>query len=176
MFLWIDFVNLLDLSTYLKITINVIALRLPSILCPSKNNPIAIDHKITPFTGFVCKPNKSPKIKTGLWPVYEQVKSGIYSFVQLYKLVKAAGMNTQHVVNVLKIANNHLPAVEQRYENLTRQVYSLEGDKRNSAMILQELSSQITELQNTSESYHSSCEEERRQMGELYEKRILSKG
>jgi hypothetical protein len=104
--------------------------------------------------------------------VYERVKSGIYSFVQLYKLVKAAGMNTQHVVNVLKIANNHLPAVEQRYKNLTRQVYSLEGDKRNSAMILQELSNQITELQNTSESYRSSCEEERRQMGELYQKMI----
>ena len=82
-------------------------------------------------------------------------------------------MNTQHVVNVLKIANNHLPAVEQRYENLTRQVYSLEGDKRNSAMILHELSNQITELQNTSESYHSSCEEERRQMGELYEKKDI---
>ena len=41
----------------MKITINVIALRLPSILCPSKNNPIAIDYKITPFTGFVCKPD-----------------------------------------------------------------------------------------------------------------------
>jgi len=91
-------------------------------------------------------------------------------------LVKAAGMNTQHVVNVLKIANNHLPAVEQRYENLTRQVYSLEGDKRNSAMILHELSNQITELQNTSESYHSSCEEERRQMGELYEKKDIVQG
>ncbi|HZD81441.1 MAG TPA: hypothetical protein VE076_01075, partial [Nitrososphaeraceae archaeon] len=104
--------------------------------------------------------------------VYEEIRSGIYSFVQLYKLAKAAGMNTQHVVNVLKIANNHLPAVEQRYENLTRQVYSLEGDKRNSAMIVQELSNQITELQNTSESYRSSCEEERRQMGELYEKMI----
>jgi hypothetical protein len=47
-------------------------------------------------------------------------------------------MNAQHVVNLIKIANNHLPAVEQRYENLKREVYSLEGDKRNSAMILQE--------------------------------------
>ena len=47
-------------------------------------------------------------------------------------------MNTQHVVNLLKIANNHLPAVEQRCQELKREVYSLEGDKRNSAMILQE--------------------------------------
>jgi hypothetical protein len=62
-YLWTTVVDLLDLRTYLKITINVIALRLPSILCPSKNNPIAIDHKITPLRGFVCKPNKSPKIK-----------------------------------------------------------------------------------------------------------------
>jgi hypothetical protein len=27
-------------------------------------------------------------------------------------------MNTQHVVNLLKIANNHLPSVEQRCEKL----------------------------------------------------------
>jgi hypothetical protein len=48
---------------YLKSTINVIALRLPSILCPSKNNPIAVDHKIIPFIGFVYRPNRLPKIK-----------------------------------------------------------------------------------------------------------------
>ena len=47
---------------YLKITIGVVALKLPSILCPIKNKPMAVDHKIIPFTGFVCKPFRLPEI------------------------------------------------------------------------------------------------------------------
>jgi hypothetical protein len=104
--------------------------------------------------------------------VYEEIKDDIQSFVKLYKLAKAVGMNAQHVVNVLKIANNHLPSVEQRCEKLKREVCSLEGDKRNSTMILQELSNQISELSNTRDSYRSSCEGERRQMVELHQKMI----
>jgi hypothetical protein len=104
--------------------------------------------------------------------VYEEIKGDISSFVNLYRLSKTAGMNTQHVVNLLKIANNHLPAVKQRCEDLKREVYSLEGDKRNSTMILQELSDQISDLRNTSDSYRLSCEEERRQMAEIHQKKV----
>jgi predicted nucleic acid-binding Zn-ribbon protein len=39
-------------------------------------------------------------------------------------------------------------------------------------MILQELSDQISYLRNTLDSYRSSCEEERRQMAELYQKMV----
>ena len=81
-------------------------------------------------------------------------------------------MNTQHVIRLLTIANNHLPSVEQRCEELKREVYSLEGDKRNSAMILQELSDQISDLRNTSDSCRLSCEEEKRQMAELHQKKM----
>jgi hypothetical protein len=104
--------------------------------------------------------------------VYEEIKDDISSFVNLYRLSMAAGMNTQHVVNLLKIANNHLPAVEQRCQELKREVYSLEGDKRNSVMILQELSDQISDLRNTSDSCRLSCEEEKRQMAELHRKKV----
>ena len=58
-----NFFGLTIVMIYLKSTTNVIALRLPSILCPSKNNPIAVDHKIIPFIGFVYRPNRLPKIK-----------------------------------------------------------------------------------------------------------------
>jgi hypothetical protein len=34
----------------------------------------------------------------------------------LYKLSKAVGMNAQHVVNLLRIANNYIPSVRYRYE------------------------------------------------------------
>jgi hypothetical protein len=40
-------------------------------------------------------------------------------------------------------------------------------------MILQELSDQVSDLRNTSDSYLSSCEEKRRQIGELYQKMII---
>ena len=82
--------------------------------------------------------------------IYEEIKGDIGSFLNLYKLAKAAGMNTQQVIRLLAIANNHLPAVEQRCEKLKREVHSLEGDKRNSAIIFQELSDQISDLRNTS--------------------------
>ena len=87
-------------------------------------------------------------------------------------LSKAARMSTQDVVNLLTVANNELPSVEYRCEKLKREANSLEGSINNSTMIAQELSDQISELSNTRDSYRSSCEEERRQMGELYEKMI----
>ena len=96
--------------------------------------------------------------------IYEEIKCDIGSFLNLYKLAKAAGMNAQQVIRILTVSNNHLPAVEQRYEKLKREVHSLEGDKRNSAIIFQELSDQISELRNTRDSYRLSCEEEKRQI------------
>ena len=81
-------------------------------------------------------------------------------------------MNTQQVIRLLTIANNHLPSVEQRCQELKREVYSLEGDKRNSTMILQELSDQISDLRNTSDSCRLSCEQEKRQMAELHQKKM----
>jgi hypothetical protein len=35
---------------------------LPSILCPSKNNPIAISDRTTPFMTFPCEPKRLSKI------------------------------------------------------------------------------------------------------------------
>jgi hypothetical protein len=67
--------------------------------------------------------------------VYEEIKGDIGSFLNLYKLAKAAGMNAQHVVNVLKIANNHLPSVEYRCEKLKREEASLQAVNHNSARI-----------------------------------------
>src|SRR5215207_3601593 len=50
--------------------------------------------------------------------VYEEIKDGITHFLKLYGLSKSAGMSTDHVVNLLGIANNDLPALEYRYEKL----------------------------------------------------------
>jgi transposase len=101
--------------------------------------------------------------------VYEEIKGDIHSFVKLYKLAKAVGMNTQHVGKLLAIANNHLPSVEYRYQELKREVNFLEVGKKNSARIFQKSSEELAYLHNVLDSYRSSCEEERKQMGELYQ-------
>ncbi len=52
-------------------------------------------------------------------------------------------MSTEHVVNLLEIANNDLPALENSYEKLKTDHSSLENRKLNSKMTLHSLGSQI---------------------------------
>ncbi len=53
-----------------------------------------------------------------LYQVYEKIKDGIGSFVELYRLIEAAGMDPKHVKKLLEVANGELPKVEQMYKNL----------------------------------------------------------
>jgi hypothetical protein len=48
--------------------------------------------------------------------VYEEIKDDIALFLKLYKLAKAKGMGVQQVVDTLAIANNDLPAIEERFK------------------------------------------------------------
>jgi hypothetical protein len=50
--------------------------------------------------------------------IYQEIKYDIWHFVSLYRSVKSSGMGVQHVVRLVTIANNHLPAVEKKYEQL----------------------------------------------------------
>src|ERR1041385_121459 len=47
--------------------------------------------------------------------IYQEIRYDIWHVVNLYRSVKSAGMNVQHVNRLLAIANNHLPSVEYRY-------------------------------------------------------------
>jgi hypothetical protein len=85
--------------------------------------------------------------------VYEEIKDDIYSFAKLYKLAKEVGMNAQHVVNLLAIANNDLPSVEYRCERLKREEASLKAGNHNSARTLKELFDLISTKRNTLEQY-----------------------
>jgi hypothetical protein len=76
------------------------------------------------------------------------------------------------VVNLLTIANNDLPSVQWRYEKLKREEASIKAGNHNSAKIYQELSDHISDLRNTSESYRLSCEQEKRHMAELHQKKM----
>jgi hypothetical protein len=104
--------------------------------------------------------------------INDKIKDDIYPFVNLYILSKVARMDAQQVVRLLTIANDDLPSVEYRCEMLKREEASLKAGNHNSAMILQELSDQISDLSNTRDSCRLSCEEERRQMAELHQKKM----
>jgi hypothetical protein len=104
--------------------------------------------------------------------VHEEIKGDMTFFLEIYRLARAAGMNPQRVINLLKIANNYLPSVEYRYEKLKREEVSLQTGNHNSARTFQELSDQISDLRNTRDSYRLSCEEEKIQMAELLQKKM----
>jgi hypothetical protein len=73
-------------------------------------------------------------------------------FLSLYKSAKDVGMNAQHVIKLLAIANNNdLPELENRYQELKKELAILEFQKHNSVIILQELSNQIADLRSMSE-------------------------
>jgi hypothetical protein len=100
--------------------------------------------------------------------IYEEIgDDDIEPFVKLYKSAKNAGMNAQHVVKLLAIANNYLPSVEHRYEVLIRKVGPLELSKQNSAIESRQLSDLITDLRNTSESYRCSLQEQALELNRL---------
>jgi hypothetical protein len=81
-------------------------------------------------------------------------------------------MNIQDVNKLLAIANHHLPSVQNRYENLKRQVGSLEGQIRNSTMLFQDFTDQISYLHKTYDSCRSECQKEKEELASLQHKRM----
>jgi hypothetical protein len=75
--------------------------------------------------------------------IYEETKGDIDPFLRLYKLSKAAGMNVQQVVNLLKIANNNLLDIQCRYERLKREVNTLEINKQQLHIALSYFDNQL---------------------------------
>lgn len=65
-----------------------------------------------------------------LHQVYDAIKDDIWSFVELYKLIKDAGTDQKQVKRLLEIANNDLPRVEELYTNLCREVERLTLETR----------------------------------------------
>jgi hypothetical protein len=105
--------------------------------------------------------------------VYEQIKGDITPFLKLYRSAKAAGMNIQQVVNLLKIAdNNNLPALEHKYEILKQEVDSLECRKSNSKSTLQDLKNQILNLRKALDSCDLTYTQQMEKIADLHNKEI----
>jgi hypothetical protein len=104
--------------------------------------------------------------------IYEEIKVDIGSFVNLYRLTKAAGMHVQHVNRLLAIANNHLPSVEYKYEELQKQTDVLEYDKRSAARDYQDLTNQTVSMGNRLDSIKLDCEKEMARLKQLQQERM----
>jgi len=100
--------------------------------------------------------------------VYEEVEDDIGYFVKLYKLSKAKRMNVQKVVNLLKIANDDLPPIEERLKRLRNNVSILQSQKHTCERGLYQLNNQIATTSRFLNSPRLSCERERREIGNLY--------
>jgi len=104
--------------------------------------------------------------------IYEEIKDDTWHFVNLCKSVKAAGVGTPHVLVLLKVANNDLPAVELRYERLKREAAILEFEKGNSARDFQQLNEHIIMMRKTRDSTHLDYEKEMERLRHLQQQRI----
>src|SRR5919107_4324506 len=76
-----------------------------------------------------CKEYWNLKQLNDLNMVYEETGGDIGYFVKLYKLAKAKGMDVKQVVDVLEIANNDLPTIEERFIRLRNDVSTLQFQK-----------------------------------------------
>ena len=99
--------------------------------------------------------------------VYEEIKDDIGYFVKLYKLAKAKGMGVQQVVDSLTIANNDLPAIEERFKKLRDDVSMLQSQKHACKRNVYQLNNQIATTSRTLASFRISYERERREIENL---------
>jgi transposase len=113
--------------------------------------------------------------------VYEEVKGDIIPFLKLYRSARSAGMNEEHVVNLLRIANdnnvnnntnNNLPAVEHRYNKLKQEVNALEFVKLNSNRDLQDLRKRILNSRKLLDSCDLTYKQQAEKIAGLQAKRI----
>jgi hypothetical protein len=100
--------------------------------------------------------------------IYEEIKDDIGYFVKLYKLSKAKGMSIQHVIDVLEIANNDLPSIEERLKTLRNDISMLQFQKRIDERNLYQLNNKIASTIRLLNSFRMSCKRERREIENLY--------
>ncbi len=107
-----------------------------------------------------------------LYLIYEKIKDGIGPFVELYRLIQAAGMDLKHVKRLLEIANNDLPKIEQMHKNLYSDVMNLNQKKRDAELDILKLNSDLIPLRITTDHQRLECEKLESEKRSLYLKKI----
>ncbi len=104
--------------------------------------------------------------------IYLETKGDLGPFVKLYNLSRAAGLSAEHVVRILKIADDDLLRLEGRCYNLKSQVRSLEAKKENLIRIMHEYENQVGVLGRSFDNYCRLCTEEELKLTDLQRKRM----
>jgi DNA-binding CsgD family transcriptional regulator len=105
--------------------------------------------------------------------VYQAIGGeGITQLLRLYKCSKAAGMDTENTVNLLEIANNDLPEVENRFNRIKKEVDHLKYRISSSERTLNDRENQIVTSRQTLDSYRISCEQERSKLESLHNEKV----
>jgi uncharacterized protein (UPF0147 family) len=94
--------------------------------------------------------------------VHQEIGGDIVHFLKLFRLSKKERFSPQHIVSLLKIANNDLSELERRYHRLKKDVVLLDLEKQKSG-------SQVRILSKMSEDY-------KQQIDELRSKKIALEG
>jgi septal ring factor EnvC (AmiA/AmiB activator) len=89
--------------------------------------------------------------------VYEEIKDDIAPFLKLYKSSKAKGMGIKQVVDVLAIANNDLPSIEEQFKRLRNDISTLQFQKHALERNLYQLNNKIASTTKLLNSYRISC-------------------
>jgi len=104
--------------------------------------------------------------------VYQEIGGeGITQLLRLYKCSKAGGMDTENTVNLLEIANNDLPEVENRYYRIKKEVAHLKNRIASSERTVNNMENQIVTSSHTLDSYRISCEQEQSKLKSLHEEK-----
>jgi hypothetical protein len=104
--------------------------------------------------------------------IYQETGDNLYSFLELYRRTKVAGMNIDNIINLLRIANNDIPSVEHRCEELRREAAFLSAGNLTAAKASKQLSNEILEKHGTLDRFRLSCNEERLELAKLHKQKV----
>src|SRR5689334_9047408 len=87
--------------------------------------------------------------------IYQDTNGNISPMVELHRQMKAAGLNMEHVIRLLQMANNDLLSIERKCQDLKREEADLTAKNLNAARTFQQLSNDISEISNVSDRYRT---------------------
>ena len=90
--------------------------------------------------------------------VYEELRGDIDPFLS-YTNQKRKGIGVWHVVDILTIANNDLPAIEDRVKMLRSDISALQFRKHTDERTLYQLNNQIASTNKLLNPYRISCKQ-----------------
>ncbi len=99
--------------------------------------------------------------------IYQETNGNISPLVELHRQTRAAGLTMEHVVRLLQMANNDLLLIEQKCQDLKREVADLTTKNLNAAGTFQQLSNDVSEISKVLDKFRSSCKGERLELARL---------